>query len=134
MESVWSPSVFGPSVRVVLGLCTDLAQTQLGRRWLVKQNIHQNSVRVQSEHSPWIVHGLHGARTESMQIRWGSVKTSHIVLIQPSLHSCITDTLKVKRFCTKSHITTLNEKIFPERNLPNYFSHPRVVKIPKNCC
>jgi hypothetical protein len=68
--------VFGPSVRVVLGLCTDLARTQLGRGWLVKQNIHQNSVQVQSEHSPWTVHGLHGVRTESARIRWGSVKTS----------------------------------------------------------
>jgi hypothetical protein len=73
--------VFGPSVRVVLGLCTDLARTQLGRGWLVKQNIHQNSVRVQSEHSPWTVHRLHGVRTESVRIRWGSVKTS---IFQPS--------------------------------------------------
>jgi hypothetical protein len=65
-----------PSVHVVLGLFTDLARTQLGHRWLVKQSIHQNSVRVQSEHSPWTVHRLHRVRTESVWIRWGSVKTS----------------------------------------------------------
>jgi hypothetical protein len=45
--------VFGPSVRVVLGLCTDLARTQLGHGWLVKQNIHQNLVRVQSVRIRW---------------------------------------------------------------------------------
>jgi hypothetical protein len=73
--------VFSPSVCVVLGLCMDLAQTQLGRGWLVKQNIHQNSVRVQSEHSPWTVHGLHGVRMESVRIRWGSVKTSMLTLM-----------------------------------------------------
>jgi hypothetical protein len=59
MESVQSPFVFSPSVCVVLGLCTDLAQTQLGSGWLVKRDIHQNSVQVQS-----------------VWIRWGSVKTS----------------------------------------------------------
>jgi hypothetical protein len=39
--------VFGPSVCVILGLCTDLAQTRLGHGQLVKQNIHQSLVLVQ---------------------------------------------------------------------------------------
>jgi hypothetical protein len=79
--------VFGPSVRVVLGLCTDLARTQLGHGWLIKQSIHQNSVRVQSEHSLWTVHGLHRVRTESVRIRWGSVKTSNFGVSEPACSS-----------------------------------------------
>jgi hypothetical protein len=51
MEYVWTLSMFSLTVRVIFGLCTDLAQTQLGHGWLVKQNIHLSLVLVQSEHS-----------------------------------------------------------------------------------
>jgi hypothetical protein len=55
------------------------------------------------------------------------MNTSHLdseldtVLIRPSLQSCVTDALEVKRFRTKSRVTKLDEEIFPEKNLPNYF-------------
>jgi hypothetical protein len=51
MESVQTLSMLGPTVRIILGLCMDLALTQLGHGWLVKQNIHQSSVLAQSTQS-----------------------------------------------------------------------------------
>jgi hypothetical protein len=58
--------VLGPSVHAPFRLWTDLARTQRGRKWSVKRDIHQTPVRGESTDC-----------TESVRIRWGSVKTSY---------------------------------------------------------
>jgi hypothetical protein len=46
VESIRSPSVFGPRICAIRVICPDSIRTQLGHRLPIKQDMHPNSVHV----------------------------------------------------------------------------------------
>jgi hypothetical protein len=64
VESIRSPSVFGPRIRAIRVICPDSIRTQLGHGLPIKQDMHPNSVCVKSVSSTQAVHGIRGVRAE----------------------------------------------------------------------
>jgi hypothetical protein len=85
VESIRSPSVFGPRIRAIRVIWPDSIRTQLGHGLPIKQDMHSNSVRVKSVSSTRTVHGIRGVRAESVRNRWPSVKTSSLAGLDRSL-------------------------------------------------